>query len=550
MTRATTAGSLDTRPELVRQPSHSLSQHHWDGCLARGGSWAVSEGARACQRQVQLPGGNGKLGPSSPCRAGATRPRAQGTRGAIAAHYPRGVDLSPLYDHLTAPRGRGRSLAHSAEAGGAPCGDLVRIYVQVEGDRVAGAGFDASGCAAARAAGSATVELVADKPFLDAARVTPHDIADELGGLSPERMHAAHLAADALHRALGETRPRLASNPNRTLVAMSGGVDSAVAAQRAIDEGHDVVAVTLELWADPRTDGTASCCSPQAVVHARALAHRMGLPHVTLDARAAFRQQVVDDYVDEHEAGRTPNPCVRCNGLVRFGEMLALADKLGAARLATGHYARIDRDETGPLLVAAVDSNKDQAYMLARVTPDQLARLWFPLGEIEKPQVRQIARDAGLSVADKAESQDLCFLAGIHKSDLLSRLRKQPPKRGKVVAMDGSTLAEHEGLDRFTVGQRRGVGVASGAPLYVVDKDPATGDVTVGPRDALLVERVEIADARLYREAAKVDAVKLRYRSHPVACKLPESLPAGEYPRIAVMLKEPFMAAAPGQVAC
>src|SRR3954454_2939148 len=133
-------------------------------------------------------------------------------------HYPRGVDLSPLYDHLTAPRGRGRSLAHSAEAGGAPCGDLVRIYVQVEGDRVAGAGFDASGCGAAPPAGSATVDLVADKPFLDAARVTPQDIADELGGLSPERMHAAHLAADALHRALGETRPRLAPNPNRTLV--------------------------------------------------------------------------------------------------------------------------------------------------------------------------------------------------------------------------------------------------------------------------------------------------------------------------------------------
>src|SRR3954469_4953802 len=265
-------------------------------------------------------------------------------------HYPPGVDLSPLYDHLTAPRGRGRELPHSAEAGGAPCGDLVRIHVQVEGDRVAAAGFEASGCAAARAAGSATVELVHGKPFLDAARLTPQTIADELGGLSPERAHAAQLAADALHRALGQTSPRVEPAASRTLVAMSGGVDSAVAAQRAIDEGHDVVAVTLELWADPRTDGTKSCCSPQAVVHARALAHRMGLPHLTLDVRDAFRSEVVDDYVDEYEAGRTPNPCVRCNGHVRFDAMLALADKLGAARLATGHYARIARDAYGPLL--------------------------------------------------------------------------------------------------------------------------------------------------------------------------------------------------------
>ena len=265
------------------------------------------------------------------------------------------MDLAPLYDHLTAPRGRGRSLPHSASAGGAPCGDLIRIYVDVEGDRVTAAGYDASGCAAARAAGSATVELIQGAAFLDAARVTPQEIAGELGGLSPERMHAAHLAADALHRALGETQPQLEFDPNRTLVAMSGGVDSAVAAQRAIDAGHDAVAVTLELWADPRTDGTKSCCSPQAVIHARALAHRMGLPHVTLDAREAFKKQVVDDYIGEHESGRTPNPCVRCNGHVRFDAMLALAGKLGASRLATGHYARIVRDSGGPLLRAAAD---------------------------------------------------------------------------------------------------------------------------------------------------------------------------------------------------
>jgi tRNA-specific 2-thiouridylase len=276
----------------------------------------------------------------------------------------------------------------------------------------------------------------------------------------------------------------------------------------------------------------------------------MGIPHITLDLRDEFRRQVVDDFVAEYEAGRTPNPCVRCNGLVRFGEMLALADALAADRLATGHYARITRDEEGPLLQNGLDPKKDQAYMLARVTPEQLDRLWFPLGESLKPDVRRRAREADLPVADKAESQDLCFLAGINKTDLLGRMRKTEPKRGEVVALDGTVLADHEGLDRFTIGQRRGVGVANGAPLYVVDKDARTGRVTVGPREALTADHLLVLAVELYRDASEVDRVKLRYRSEPIPCELSEQLPAGRYPTIAVMLNEPFMAAAPGQVAC
>src|SRR4051812_46759559 len=158
--------------------------------------------------------------------------------------------------------------------------------------------------------------------------------------------------------------------------------------------------------------------------------------------------------------------------------MLALAEALNADRLATGHYARIDHDEQGPLLVAAVDHNKDQTYMLARLSPSELDRVWFPLGELEKPEVRELARQADLPVADKAESQDLCFLAGIRKTDLLERLRTRPRIPGRVVSVDGQTLAEHDGLDAFTIGQRRGVGVANGTPLYVIDKDSETGRVT------------------------------------------------------------------------
>jgi tRNA-specific 2-thiouridylase len=457
--------------------------------------------------------------------------------------------LTPLEDHLDAPRGRGRLAPYAATAGGAPCGDLIGIGVTVERDRVTDAGFDAGGCAAARAAGSAVVEMVKGAPFLEAARITPQLIADELGGLSPERMHAAHLAADALHRALGAARPVLEPDPNRMLVAMSGGVDSAVAAQLAIDAGHDVLAVTLELWSEPGVDGTKSCCSPQAVTHARALAHRMGLPHVTLDVRAGFRSEVVQDFVDELGAGRTPNPCVRCNGHVRFDAMLDYARAAGAARLATGHYARIARDAHGPLVRAAADPAKDQAYMLARLSPRDLDRVWFPLGELEKPQVRELARAAALPVAERPESQDLCFLSGTTSEDFVSR-HGGPSQPGEIVDLDGRTLGEHEGQHRFTVGQRRGIGVAAREPLYVLRKDAETGSVTVGPREALATSTVSVAGVMLHRDAAEVDRVKLRYRSAPAACRISADAGPGRHRALRIELDEPVHGVAPGQTAC
>ena len=418
---------------------------------------------------------------------------------------------------------------------------------------MAEAGFDASGCAAAQAAGSAAVALVAGQPFLAAARVGPAEIDAELGGLLPAKRHAAALAADALHRALGaaarDGAVRLAPVPGRTLVAMSGGVDSAVAAQAALDAGHETVGVTLELWSDPTTDGERSCCSPQAVTGARALAHRMGIPHVTLDLRERFRADVVDDWAAEHAAGRTPNPCVRCNGLVRFAEMLRLTADLGAARLATGHYARIESDSDGPLLRAAADGAKDQAYMLARLGPRLLERLWFPLGEMEKPRVRAAARAAGLPVADKPESQDLCFLAGGDRDALLGRLGVAPTP-GNVVALDGHVVGTHAGQERFTVGQRRGLGVASGEPLYVLGKDAARGRVVVGPRSALATTEIPLAGAVLHRPGARIDGVKLRYRSARVRCRVAGDPAPGAHARLVLELAEPVDGVAPGQLAC
>src|SRR5215217_1056194 len=456
-------------------------------------------------------------------------------------------------DHLNAPTGLGalKDSPHTGAAGGAACGDLVRISLRVEGDRVAEVGFDAEGCGALTAAASAAVELTEGGTFLAACRVGAGDVAAALDGLTPSKRHAAELAVDALHRALGKAAkdgaPRAEPSGRRTLVAMSGGVDSAAAAQLALDSGDDVVAVTLELWSDPATDGDKSCCSPQAVVGARALAQRMGIPHLTLDLRERFRAEVVDAFLDGYAAGRTPNPCVRCNGEVRFDAMLELADALGAARLATGHYARIARDDHGPLVRAAADPAKDQSYMLARLDPALLDRLSFPLGALTKDAVRQLAREAGLPVADKRESQDLCFVAGLGGRAFLQRHGGPRLRRpGEIVDREGAVLGRHEGQHNYTVGQRRGLGLASPEPLYVVAKDATTNRVVVGPREALATTRVPLEDATLHRSAADVERVRLRYHAEPIPCRAH----ARDDGTVELELEHAADAVAPGQLAC
>jgi len=427
--------------------------------------------------------------------------------------------------------------AFSGAAGGAACGDLVRVSVRVEGDRVADAGCDASGCGAAQAAASAVVELVRGEPVLDAARVSAGLVADELGGLSPGKFHAAELAADALHRALGAAvRARGAAElvPGRVLVAMSGGVDSAVAATRC---GDDVVAVTLELWSSPENDAERSCCSADAVRHARALAHRMGLAHFTLDLREEFRAGVVEPWLADHEAGLTPNPCVRCNGSVRLDAMLDFADRVGAEQLATGHYARVDADG---LLCAAADAAKDQTYVLAAVPRASLARMRFPLGDLTKPQVRELALAADLPVARKPDSQDLCFLAGTGRAEFLARHGGHRARPGDIVDTAGRRVGRHRGHAEYTIGQRKGLGIGGGTAHYVVAKDAETNVVVVGSREDIATTRVTLRDVWLHRPAEEVESVRLRYRSRPIACRLDGD---------AVELAEPFDGAAPGQAA-
>ncbi|HWD69725.1 MAG TPA: tRNA 2-thiouridine(34) synthase MnmA [Solirubrobacteraceae bacterium] len=460
------------------------------------------------------------------------------------------MDSLAFEHHLTSPQGEGHTPADAFTVtfGGGECCDQVSFSIQSDGTHVTDAGFTASGCGASHAAGSAAVELVRGRSLLDAARIGPDAIAAELGGLSAAKRHAADVATNALARALGAAVRSCGaspSEPTRTLVAMSGGVDSSVAALLCQRDG-EVVAVTLELWTDTENDAEKSCCSTSAVSQARALAHRLGLPHFTLDLRAEFRRGVVQPFMASYATGDTPNPCIGCNGHVRLDAMLEFADRLGAASLATGHYARV---EDG-LLKLAVDPAKDQTYMLAALAPESLARMRFPLGEYEKPQVRELAAQAGLPVASKVDSQDLCFLAGTSRARFLERHSPNTPQPGAVVDTDGKVLGQHGGHELFTVGQRRGLGVYSSEPLFVLDKDAAGNRVVVGPYERLLTNRVRVRAARLHRDGARVDRVKLRYRSQSLPARVRDSPPAGSHRELTLELDEPVAGAAPGQLAC
>ncbi len=458
------------------------------------------------------------------------------------------------YLHDRSRRGPAPPGAFSGGAGGAPCGDLVRISLLVDAGRIAAARFDAEGCGATVAAGAALVEAVEGRSVLAAARIGPSEVSAGLGGLSPQGLHAADLVADALHRALARLassgEPLAGSPPagERVLVAVSGGVDSAVAALLEQQRGAEVVAVTLKLWSDQRTDGERSCCSPQAVLGARALAHEIGLPHLTLDLEAAFRDTVVGAFLNGHAAGRTPNPCVICNGELRIDAMIALADRLGASALATGHYARVVDDGRGPLLAAPVDTSKDQTYMLTALDPQSLARLRFPLAEMIKPQTREVAARAGLPVATKRESQDLCFLAGEGKRSFLARHAQLGEREGEIVDRTGTVVGRHRGHHEFTVGQRRGLRVAAREPLYVLATDAAENRVVVGRRDELATRVVRVRDAVLRRDGTRVDRVKLRYRSKPIACRVDAG--EGHHAELSLRLGQPAYGVAPGQAAC
>ena len=346
------------------------------------------------------------------------------------------------------------------------------------------------------------------------------------------------LAVEALASALGQAF-LAGRKPGRIAVAMSGGVDSAVALLRA---GPDAVGVTLRLWQDPAgPSAERACCSPAAVAAARATCHELGLPHVTLDLREGFRTSIVQPFVAAYEAGETPNPCTACNGSFRFDALLGFAARAGADCLWTGHYARIVERDGRRLVARAFDAAKDQSYMLSTVAPGVLDRVGFPLGEQSKEETRAEAARAGLAAAARKESQEACFLAG---DDYRSFLERQGVRwrAGTIRDVRGRALGRHGGHWRFTPGQRRGLGVAAGRPLYVVRTEPSSNTVVVGPREALATSRV-MAKGRLYVPVELAQA-KLRYRSPAVPASV-EAMADG----FSLELSEPVAGVARGQVA-
>ena len=346
------------------------------------------------------------------------------------------------------------------------------------------------------------------------------------------------LALDALANAIGPVF-RASPDSRRVAVAMSGGVDSAVALLRA---GPTAVGVTLRLWIDPEApDAERACCSPEAVVAARETCHGLGIPHVTIDAREAFRRSIVEPFIQDYARGETPNPCTRCNGSFRFGRLLSFAKRAGAARLATGHYARIVEHRGRLLLARAADQLKDQSYMLARVDPGLLDGLWFPLGDQTKEETRAEAERAGLHAARRPESQEACFLGGDDYRSFLERHGLEA-QEGPVVDGNGEQLGSHSGFWRFTPGQRRGLGVATGVPVFAVGTVPESNTVVVGPREALARRRVD-ATGELFASVTRGD-VKLRYRSPAVPAAVEASADGFE-----LELESPVYGVAPGQTA-
>lgn len=335
------------------------------------------------------------------------------------------------------------------------------------------------------------------------------------------------------------------------MVAMSGGVDSSTAAALLKEQGYEVIGVTLEIWPldVPPPPGEIGCCSLSAVEDARRVANLLGIPHYVLNFRSVFQEKVIDYFISDYLSGRTPNPCIACNRFIKFEALLRKALALGMDYIATGHYARIfyDKERRRYLLAKGRDPNKDQSYVLYTFTQEQLARTLLPLGEYTKDEVRKMAQEYGLPVAWKSESQEICFVTVGDYREFIRERARVPIRPGPILDVKGRVLGQHRGLPYYTVGQRRGLGVALGRPVFVVALDPRRNAVIVGNEEDLLQSKLRSRDNNyiLWDEPPLEVEVKakIRYRSPEAAALLrPQPHRVAE-----VEFKEPQRAVTPGQ---
>ncbi len=338
----------------------------------------------------------------------------------------------------------------------------------------------------------------------------------------------------------------------RVVAAMSGGVDSSVVAAMLKREGYDVIGVTLQLYDHgAAVNKPGACCAGQDIHDARRVADSVGIPHYVLDYESRFRNAVMEDFADTYLAGATPIPCVRCNQTVKFADLKRVAEELGADCLATGHYVQRREGEAGPELHRAADPSRDQTYFLFATTRAQLAYLRFPLGSLPKTQVRELATELGLRVAEKPDSQDICFVPNGKYQAVVEKLRPGAIEPGDIVHVDGRVMGRHDGVINFTVGQRRGLGVATGEPLFVIKLDAAKKRVIVGPREALGVTRIVLKDVNWIGEHAgsedELDGRPVLVRVRSTRPPVPGRLRIGE--GWSVDLDDGEEGVAPGQAA-
>jgi tRNA-specific 2-thiouridylase len=313
---------------------------------------------------------------------------------------------------------------------------------------------------------------------------------------------------------LGIAKP---PSQTRVVAAMSGGVDSSVVAALLARDGYEVVGVTLQLYDHGKAlRAKGACCAGQDIHDAKRVAEKLGIAYYVLDYEERFRRAVIEDFANAYVAGETPIPCVRCNEKIKFGDLLELARELGADALATGHYVRRVEGKNGPELHRASDAARDQSYFLFTTTKAQLDLLRFPLGDVRKNDVRRLAQDLGLSVADKPDSQDICFVPQGHYSDVVERLRPDAALPGEIVDLEGHVLGNHPGIVHFTVGQRKGLGLSGNEePLFVIRLDAKAGRVVVGPKDALRTRRIRLAQVNYLAPMPEMCAVKVRSTRPP-----------------------------------